>query len=91
MKKDTSIIPKGDYCYTYKNDTFILCPYWRIIKELPKQYNGYCDYLEKGDLELEKEMTFTDMKTNEKTTGANLPFPVSLLWDQCKECGINKK
>lgn len=90
MKKDTSVIPSGQYCYTYdKNKIYKPCPYYRVIEDRPKQYNGWCDYLEKGDLELEKEMVFKDMKTDEEKTGDELPFPVSLLFDQCKECGIN--
>ena len=89
MEKDTSVIPKGSYCYTYENDKIKICPYWKTIKDRPIQYNGWCDYLEAGDLELEKELTYTDVKTGEKTMGVDLPFPVSLLWDQCKMCHIN--
>ncbi|MFA5154545.1 MAG: hypothetical protein WC554_18520 [Clostridia bacterium] len=91
-EKDTSVIPKGPYCYTYDEaGEYKLCPYWDTIKGVSKQYNGYCSYLEKGDMDLEQEMELTDMKTGEKIKGDKLPFPVSLLWDQCKECGINKE
>ncbi len=90
MKKDTNVIPKGTYCYTYdENGKFQICPYWDTIKDAPEQYNGYCHYLEKGDLDLEQEMDFIDEKTKEINKGCDLPFPVSLLWDQVKECGIN--
>lgn len=90
MEKDTSVIPKGSYCYTYsENGEYLPCPYHRFIEDRPNQYNGWCDYLEKGDLELEREMVLKDMDTGEETTGDELPFPVSLLWDQCKECRIN--
>lgn len=88
--KDTSVIPKGPYCYTYdENGEYKPCPYHRYIPDRPSQYNGWCDFLEKGDIELEKEMVFMNEKTEEETPGNELPFPVSLLWDGCKECGIN--
>ena len=56
MKKDKKLIPKGLYCYTYIKGKKIVCPYWSIIKERPKQFNGYCSYLETGDLELSKKL-----------------------------------
>ena len=90
MEKDTSVIPKGQYCYSYIDGKIISCPYWRQIEDRANQYDGWCDYLEKGDLEISKEMIIEDVKTGKKTTGDKLPFPVSLLWDQCKECNINK-
>jgi hypothetical protein len=94
MQKDESVIPKGPYCYTpigYENGVYKVkhCPYHRLIEDRPNQYDGWCDFLEKGDLELEKEMVLTDQDTGEKIRGDELPFPVSLLWDSCKECGIN--
>ena len=87
--KDTSVIPEGPYCYTFKNGEFQICPYWSKIPEVPEQYSGYCSFLEKGDLDIEKLQEFVDMQTGEYTKGEDLPFPTSLLWDQCKECGIN--
>lgn len=95
MEKDTSVIPKGVYCYTpigYEDGKYKIqcCPYWKRIEDRPEQYDGWCDYLGKGDLEIEKEMVLKDMETGEETTGDELPFPVSLLFDQCKECGINE-
>ena len=90
MEKDTSVIPSGPYCYTYDTDgKYKPCPYWRRIEDRPEQYDGWCDFLELGDLENEEEMEFTDMETGEKKKGNELPFPCSLLWDACKECGIN--
>lgn len=70
--KDTSIIPDGLYCYTISNAKKIgysikPCPYFDRIKDAPAQENGYCHYLEEGDLDL----------------------PGGLLFDSCKECGIN--
>ena len=83
--KDESIIPYGMYCYNAKGT----CVYWSLKDDREEQYNGWCDFLEKGDLELEKEMVLKDMQGAKEVFGDELPFPVSLLWDQCKECGIN--
>ena len=84
--KDESVIPKGCYCYSAD----YVCPYWKIKKDRPEQYNGWCDFLKKGDLELAKDMLLEDVRTGEVIKGDELPIPVSLLWDQCKECGINE-
>ncbi len=76
---DTSVIPKGMYCYTplsvMNNGVMKIktCPYWRHrievdCKETDEQSYGYCLYIGKGDLELEG----------------------GLLWDMCKECGVNE-
>lgn len=98
-------IPKGMYCYKVvhmfpKNHRYywratkhVLCPYWRKIEDRPDQENGWCDYLGKGDTELIKTKTsiisyvaphFTDLKVGDEIEG------ISLLWDKCKECGINE-
>ena len=90
MSKDTKCIPKGMYCYTYINNKYVKCPYWRQIKDRPEQYDGWCDYLEEGDLELMKGTEATNCKTGEIVKVEDLPFPTSLLWDMCKECGINE-
>ena len=60
-------VPEGMYCYTYKDDEYIVCPFWDSDLERPKQSNGFCHLMNTGDW-----------------TGR-----VDLLWDQCKECGIN--
>ena len=65
MNMDTSVIPRGYYCYDDKDK----CPYWELRKDKPKGENGYCSYLQYGDWEMEG---------------------LSLLFDQCKECNINK-
>ena len=75
--KDTSVIPKGIYCYD-KNGT---CPYWSKHPDHEEQENGYCAFLEYGDWEAEIPDDFPPH------------FPtscLSLLWDQVKECGLNK-
>ena len=101
--KDTSVIPKGPYCYDEK-----ICPYWKRIDPpkgllewleiededpdtvLQDGYGcGYCAFLEKSDWDLAQESTLVNMKTGEKVKGTDLPFMSSRLWDQCKECGIH--
>ena len=74
--KDTSVIPKGMYCYTIKDIdhttgrmSINLCPYWSVRSSKPEQLNGYCHFLKIGDW-------------HENGT--------TLLWDQVKECGINE-
>jgi hypothetical protein len=84
-EKDTSVIPKGCYCYEHTGRMKTVfheeigqhievpeikcCPYWSKRRDKPYQENGYCSYLESGDWDE--------------------PSAISLLWDQVKECGIN--
>lgn len=73
---DTSLIPKGSYCYTFlkgeQNTSGFpkikTCPYYRFNEKEHHQNNGYCAYLGVGDWEENSS---------------------SLLWDMIKECGIN--
>jgi hypothetical protein len=85
-RKILNSIPEGQYCYDEKGR----CPYWSKKSLRAEQYNGWCNLLNKGDLEIAKETMYTDLKTGEETSGYDLGFPVSLLWDQCKECGYKK-
>lgn len=92
MNKDISIIPKGDYCYAYIDTKYMKCPYWSIIKELPEQENGYCSYLEKSDYDLNEDKGIAEWKNKDgEVTMITQPHEIglSLLWDQCKECGLN--
>ena len=96
MRKDKRRIPRGLYCYG-KNGN---CPYWRIIKDRDEQENGWCDYIGKGDYEINRETGFYKVTSFNKggeikdeyvvQTGPDNPIFFSLLWDQCKECGINE-
>ena len=87
MDKDKTIIPFGDYCY---DDN--VCPFWDLNEDLAEEIGttqgcGYCHYLEKGDYDIVNEMEF------EKDTEPPEGFPtsaLSLIWDQVKECGINR-
>jgi len=80
-------IPPGPYCYySYKGPT---CPFWDKDDSKPYQENGYCHYLQRGDWENNDEKEYINVKTGEKQTANQIGLPLSLLWDQCKECGIN--
>ena len=90
--KDMEKIPEGLYCYD-KNGR---CPFWRTIEGREEQENGWCDFLGKGDYEInreEKEYEVTQYIDGEPHTyiekcGPENPSYFSLLWDECKECGI---
>lgn len=43
------LIPEGNYCYTRVDGKFKLCPFWDRFKQFPKQDNGYCHFMKKGD------------------------------------------
>lgn len=94
--KDTSIIPKGDYCYIWLNERHESglpksqhCPYM-----CGKEYNGvivsYCNYLELGDIggitEEEHAKVLEYFGSEEKM---DQELPLFLLFDDCKECGEN--
>jgi len=83
--KDTSLIPEGNYCED--------CPYLDKDLDRPKQMNGYCHYLEKGDWERSYEMEIREPDTGRiitKKEKDEIPFSFSLIWDGVKECSINK-
>ena len=86
-KLDTSVIPKGGYCYGEKGT----CPYWTLSENHPEQENGYCAYLKQGDWEINAstEKTLID-NHGKKWSPAEMPFGIGLLWDQIKDCGINE-
>jgi len=98
-EKGESVIPeKTCYCYESlkqrKDNPMRLevigqCPYLDYDDEKPEQYNGYCWFLKKGDWEMNGETELTDMKTGKAMSGDDIGLPFSLLWDMCKECGIN--
>jgi len=88
--KDTSVIPKGDYCYTWKEvpsesnnyrGTVNRCPYYDV-----KNVNGvefpWCNYLELGGDDILNKH-FGSAEETEKH------LPLFFLFDGCKECGEN--
>lgn len=44
-----SLIPHGIYCYEYRDEEFILCPFWSKNHLMPEQENGYCSFLSMAD------------------------------------------
>ena len=99
--KGVSVIPKGSYCYsnmrqsgankdglpTFKVD---LCPYWDSDDEKGDQEYGYCWFLQGGDWETNETKEWKNEKTGEIQTANEIGIPLGLLWDQCKECGVNE-
>ena len=86
-------IPKGMYCDN--------CKWHSYKKNLPYQENRYCKYLNKSDYQLNEEYNKQEIKMLVNDVNAeyydkettiekefDLHFPISLLWDGCKECGI---
>ena len=107
-KEVLEVIPKGYYCHgelTLNSSELYLplkmCPFWFKIKGRPKQEDGYCVLLSKGDYEINREKT-TLLCTNYQgkdrkpkkykiKCGPNNPSFMSLLHDQCKECNLKIK
>ena len=106
MTKNTSIIPKGDYCYTWKEvpsesnnyrGKVNQCPYYDV-----KNVNGvefpWCNYLELGGTPGDEKWKGWDDHTNadevlKEHFGSKEQMedklPLFLLFDSCKECGVN--
>jgi hypothetical protein len=90
--KDTSVIPKGYYCYTHIDDKEVHCPYWSILENMPEHENGYCSYLEKSDYDRNEDLGESKwLNKDGEVIDITQPheIPLSMLWDQCKECDIN--
>lgn len=58
LNGQTDVIPPGDYCYAVGSmdpETGALrvrtCPYWAADPSRPRQENGYCALLRRGDWE----------------------------------------
>ena len=92
-------IPKGFYCYTIKKGKYINCPYWSKRKGRAEQESGYCSYLGEGDYERNRDKKIKyaliyykgKKKIRDKPkTAEEIGLPMSLLFDQVKECGINE-
>lgn len=94
--KDTSVIPQGVYCYTYLEDGgYYVCPYWSKLKDGEEQADGYCAYLGMSDIDIGKAAFESDevvvSQEGKELNKEDVPDFIftGLLWDQCKECGIN--
>lgn len=45
-----ALIPKDTlYCYTRVNGEYKRCPFWDMFESMPKQSNGFCHFLKRGD------------------------------------------
>ncbi len=78
LKED--VIPKGLYCS--------FCPYFTtlLIEEISIPF---CIYLGKGDSGRLTDKQYDILKTKLKQDPHEV-FPLMILWDSCKECGINE-
>lgn len=79
------MVPKGIYCY----DENELCPQFKV-----KFINGVAVYFcqELNQYGLDNNMTdeeFKILKQFHKTDDIDKLYPLFLLWDKVKECGIN--
>jgi len=104
--KDTSIIPKGDYCYTwievpsesnnYRGKTK-QCPYYDCMNINGVEF-PWCNYLEQGGIPNSDnwkgwdnydsaEKVLIKHFGSEETMDEKLSL--FLLFDSCKECGVN--
>lgn len=83
-----SIIPKGIYCYSKE-----ICPYF-TRKQVGEIRIAYCKFLKQGSIGHLIDKQFDYLKIYHKTSSDediyNL-YPLELLWDQIKECGINEE
>lgn len=102
LKKDESVIPEGSYCYvpkSYKDGVLNieLCPYfdYRVFEDEKGKINlPYCHFLEAGSIpsngwdnnEHERLKEILKIKDDDELFEL---FPLDVLFDQCKECGIN--
>jgi hypothetical protein len=77
--KDTSIIPHGIYCYSHTGNTVDI-PGWGQVPE-----TKVCPYWSVRDDQPEQENGYCAYL---EVGDWEVPW-ISLLWDQCKECGIN--
>lgn len=93
-----SLVPEGDYCYSYvpeeKNNSkhiprTINCPFWECREEQEEQEAGYCHLLQRGDWQNNDSKVYINCRTGKKQTANEIGLPLSLIWDQCKECNIN--
>lgn len=76
-----------------------MCPYWDRDLDKPEQANGYCHFLGKGDWDINAttDPVIIRCKQHPEYEGKHasecpdIPqIGWGLLWDQCKECGINE-
>lgn len=100
--KDTSVIPRGPYCYVPdveknankdENDPIYYtkpCPYFKYKKDEGVDV-VYCEFLELGGtINGTSEEDYEKLLKKYGSRDARLEkYPLDLLWDQVKECGEN--
>jgi len=100
-KKNTTIIPKGPYCYGKLIESqneypfarrYELCPY-QTIKKIAGVSVWWCKYLDRGGLpDNLNDKDFDKLVAH--FGGRNETFdalPLTLLFDSVKECGVNEE
>lgn len=90
MKKDKTLIPEGMYCYSGEHR----CPYRTTIEV---GHNNtvlipYCTYLEEGDVTALNKKEYKILRSYHNCSNEELwkKYPLDLLWDSVKECGVNE-
>jgi hypothetical protein len=90
--KDESLIPDGMYCHAScmpdVDGYRYICPYWDYDDEKPYQENGYCHFMEKGDWTIAEDPCICSYSRDNPERVGQIVHGFSLIWDQCKECGI---
>jgi len=103
MEKDKTLIPPGSYCYFVDSVrdlepingiprwTYKMCPYYKH-REINGTFVPWCDYLNLGGTvgDTTDPEHYPKLKEHYKTDEAmDKELPLHLLFDQCKECGVN--
>jgi hypothetical protein len=95
------LIPKGLYCYDIVQGERVYCPFYSVDKTRLVQENGYCSYLGKGDWDINEECPKVIEVQRGQGDGTykkemiergrdTIYWGMGLLWDACKECGVNE-
>lgn len=95
LKLDEKLIPSGPYCYFGEQ----LCPYHVTMRMWdPKEIKfPYCIYLQQGSMpnsgwtnnEFERILKLLEQTEDEIWDHETGLLGLDLLWDGCKECGVN--
>ena len=57
-EKGASVVPRGMYCYDENGN----CPYWDKAANAPKQQDGFCWFMGKGDLDVDVDLLWDSCK-----------------------------
>ena len=100
MELPADVIPSGIYCYSLrphptepgKLEIFDKCPYLRDTK-IAGVNVVWCDFLQSGSVPNgttdEEYRKLKHFYGSEEALDEDLPL--LLLWDGCKECGVNRE